>query len=176
MKTIHSHITTVCSQVLNYTAELTVATWSEQNCQNFENVARGFEPGLSHVNANEPDSRWSKSSEEGAEHKHSETLPERQPILFLQVLQAVLELLTQAPGVLVVVQVSLHFLCQRKLRQLHVKMFTIIPETAATTLVSRSRPGEWQWPITRCVWDGAGQNEDFLTPFLDQYINNLRQI
>ena len=62
------------------------------------------------------------------------TLPEREPVLFLQVLQAVFELLAQSPRALVTLQVGLHLIGQRKLRQLHVEMFTIIPVTAAMTL------------------------------------------
>ena len=41
----------VCSQVLIYTAEWTVATWYERNCQSFKTAARGFEPGFSWLRA-----------------------------------------------------------------------------------------------------------------------------
>ena len=61
-------------------------------------------------------------------------LPERDPILFLQVLQAVFELLAQSPRALVTLQVGLHLVGQWKLWQLHVEMFTIIPVTTAMTL------------------------------------------
>ena len=43
--------TSVCSQVLIYTAEWTVAMWDERNCQSFETAARGFEPRFSRSRA-----------------------------------------------------------------------------------------------------------------------------
>ena len=41
-KTIHSHFTTVYSQVLIYTAEWTRVSWREQKCPSFEKVAKGI--------------------------------------------------------------------------------------------------------------------------------------
>ena len=44
------HISTsVCSQVLTYTAQRTGATRSERNCPSFETAARGFENGFSRL-------------------------------------------------------------------------------------------------------------------------------
>ena len=43
--------TRVCSQVLIYTAERTVTTWDERNCERFETAAKGFEPGFSRLRA-----------------------------------------------------------------------------------------------------------------------------
>ena len=44
-------VISVCSQVLIYNTEWTVATWDEQNYQNFKTAARGFEPGFSQLRA-----------------------------------------------------------------------------------------------------------------------------
>ena len=43
--------TSVCSQVLIYTAEWTVTMWGERNCQSFETAAWGFEPEFSRLRA-----------------------------------------------------------------------------------------------------------------------------